>query len=175
MRIIALTGSCWSSYCSTRNSRDRCRARARDWLSPVAREVVTPHAVLVLIPVLTDSVSLVPRESLAWTVRERLPRDGSSVLPVSLRPHPVLRVVPSLADHDSASELVEPAVLVYALEVVSVTDSPIVSVSWDSTKRCSVPSCSLAALASSALPRRMNATAALPRPSRCLTCGGMAR
>ena len=69
----------------------------------------------------------------------------------------------------------EPVVLVYALAVVSVTETPIVSVSWDSTKRCSVPSCSLAALASSALPSRMKATAAFPRPSRCLTCGRMAR
>src|SRR5580704_11967694 len=172
--IIALAGSCWSSCCSTRNSRDRCSARARDSLSPVALDVVIPHAVLVLIPALTDSDSLVPRESLAWVLRDRVPRHGSRP-PASVRPRPVLRAVPSVADHDVASELTEPVVLVYVLPVVSVTDSPIVSVSWDSTKRCSVPSCSLAALASSALPSRMKATAALPRPSRCLTCGGTAR
>ncbi len=82
---------------------------------------------------------------------------------------------PSLADHEAATELTDPVVLVYALVVVSVTETPIVSVSCESTKRCSVPSCSLAALASSAFPSRMKATAAFPRPSRCLTCGGMAR
>ena len=36
--------------------------------------------------------------------------------------------------------------------------------------RCSVPICSLAALASAALPSRMKARAALPRPSRSRTC-----
>jgi hypothetical protein len=108
--------------------------------------------VLLLIPVLTDPLSLVPRDWLAWTLRDPVPRDGSSMLAASVRPWPVLRAVPSLSDHEAASELVEPAVLVYVLAVVSVTDSPIVSVSWDRTKRCSVPSCSLAALASSASP-----------------------
>src|SRR6266849_1812392 len=144
--IIALAGSCWSSCCSTRNSRERCRARASDSLSPAALAVVIPHAVLVLTPSLTDSLSLVLRESLVWTLREKLARDGSSRLPS-------LRDSPSLFDHEVAAEVTDPVVLVYALLVVSVTDTPIVSVSCESTKRCSVPSCSLAALASSALPR----------------------
>ena len=65
--------------------------------------------------------------------------------------------------------------LVYETPVVSVTEVPTVSVSWESTKRCSVPICSLAALASSALPSRMNATAAFPRPIRCRTWGGIDR
>jgi hypothetical protein len=121
---------------------------------PAACEVVIPQAVLVLIPALTVSLSLMPRESLVWTLRDPVARDGST-LPVSVRPCPVLRAVPSLADRDAASELVEPMVAVYELAVVSVTERPIVSVSWDSTKRCSVPSCSLAALASSALPSLM--------------------
>src|ERR1700722_8644744 len=172
--IIALAGSCWSSCCSTRNSRERCRACASDWLSPVALDVVSPHAVLVLTPAVTDSLSLMLCESLAWALREKLARDGSSRLP-SLRLCPVLRDTPSLCDHEAAVELTDPVVLVYALVVVSVTETPIVSVSWESTKRCSVPSCSLAALASSAFPSRMKATAAFPRPSRCLTCGEMLR
>ena len=58
---------------------------------------------------------------------------------------------------------------------MSLTESPTVSVSWETTKRCSVPICSLAALASSALPSRMNATAALPRPSRSRTWAGSER
>jgi len=96
--IMALAGSCWSSCCSTRNSRERCRARASDSLSPAALEVVIPHAVLVLTPSLSDSLSLVLRESLVWTLREKLARDGSSRLP-SLWPCPVLRDSPSLLDH----------------------------------------------------------------------------
>src|SRR5215469_12863813 len=105
--IMALAGSCWSSCCSTRNSRDRCSARARDSLSLVALEVVNPHAVPVLIPALTDSDSLVPREPLVWAFRDGLPRHGSTP-PASLRPRAVLCEVPSVADHDVASELAEP-------------------------------------------------------------------
>src|ERR1700730_7855557 len=119
--IMALAGSSWSSCCSSRNSRERCVARASDSLSPVAFEVVIPHAVLVLMPALTESLSPVLRESLAWTLREHVPRAGSSRAR-SLWPCPVLRDVPSLVDHDAATELTEPAVLVYALLVVSVTE-----------------------------------------------------
>jgi hypothetical protein len=114
-------------------------ARASDSLSPVAVEVVIPHAVLELMPALTESLSPVLRESLSWTLRENVARDGSSRLPASLCPCPVLREDPSLVDHDVALEFTEPVVLVYALAVVSVTESPTVSVSWDSTKRCSRP------------------------------------
>src|SRR5260370_33475014 len=99
--IIALAGSCCSSCCSTRNSRERCMARASDSLSPVALDVVMPHAVLVLMPVLTDSLSPMLRESLLWTLREKLARDGSSRLPPSLRPSPAPRADPSLAHHEA--------------------------------------------------------------------------
>ena len=109
--IIALAGSCWSSCCSTRNSRERCSARARVSLSPVALDVVIPHAVLVLTLVLTDSLSLVLCESPVWTLREKLARDGSSRLP-SLWPCPVLRDRPSLCDHEVAVEFAAPVVLV---------------------------------------------------------------
>src|SRR5580658_2421716 len=126
--IIALAGSCWSWCCSTRNSRERCMARASDSLSPVALEVVIPHAVLVLMPVLTESLSPVLHESPAWTLRENVPRAGSTP-PASLWPCPLLREVPSLVDHDVAVELTEPVVLVYEPVVVSVTDRPTVSVS----------------------------------------------
>src|ERR1700677_718313 len=68
--IIALAGSCWSSCCSTRNSRERCRARASDSLSPVAIVVVRPHAVLQDRPVLNESLSPTLRESLSWVLRE---------------------------------------------------------------------------------------------------------
>src|SRR5207302_6915452 len=100
----------------TRNSRERCMARANDSLSPVALDVVSPHAVLVLMPALTDSLSPVLRESLIWTLRETLARAGSSRLPSPLRPCPVVWDEPSLADHDVETESAEPAVLVYALE-----------------------------------------------------------
>ena len=55
-----------------------------------------------------------------------------------------------------------PTVLVYEPPRLSVTEVPTVSVSWDRTNRCDVPICSLAAFASSALPRRMKAVTALP-------------
>ena len=109
--IIALAGSCWSSCCSTRNSRERCRARASVSLSPVAWEVVIPQAVLVLTLALTDSLSLLLCESPVWTLREKLARDGSRRLP-SLWPCPVLRDRPSLRDHEVAVEFAEPVVLV---------------------------------------------------------------
>ena len=81
----------------------------------------------------------------------------------------------SLSEVDVADEAESPTVLVYDPPSVSVTDVPTVSVSWDSTNRWAMPICSLAAFASSAFPRRMNATAAFPRPTRCLTCGGIDR
>src|ERR1700736_6236736 len=108
--IIALAGSCWSSCCSTRNSRERCRPRASDSLSLVALDVVWPQAVLVLIPVLADSPSVVLRESLACVLREEFVDSGST--PWSVRLRPVPRVVPSLTDQDAASVLTVPVVLV---------------------------------------------------------------
>src|SRR5450631_1835944 len=104
--IIALTGSCWSSCCSTRNSRERCRARASDSLSPVAFVVVSPHAVLELMPVLTESLSPMLRESLSWTLREYVAREGNGPA-ASLWPCPVLREDPSVTDRDVAVELTE--------------------------------------------------------------------
>src|ERR1700722_20200475 len=104
--IIALAGSCCSSCCSTRNSRERCRPTASDSLPPVALDVVWPQAVLVLIPVLADSLSVVLRESLVCVLREELAAKGITPCPVRLRP------VPRLTDQDAASELTEPVVLV---------------------------------------------------------------
>src|SRR5437764_1349417 len=108
--IMALAGSCWSSCCSTRNSRERCMVRASDSLSPAALDVVMPQAVLMLTLVLTDSLSLVLCESPVWTLCETLVRAGSSRLP--LWPYPVLRDRPSLSDHEVAVESADPVVLV---------------------------------------------------------------
>ena len=57
---MAVVGSRCSSDGSTRSSRERCSERASDSLSPVAREVDTPQAVLVLIPEVSETDSLVP-------------------------------------------------------------------------------------------------------------------
>ena len=84
--------------------------------------------------------------------------------PVQFRPRPPLRPELTLLVVDTDTD-----------EALSVTEAPTVSVSWAITKRCSVPSCSLAARASSALPSRMNPTAVLPRPSRARTCAGSDR
>jgi hypothetical protein len=84
--------------------------RASDSLSPAALDVVIPQAVLVLTLVLTDSLSLVLRESPVWTLRETLVCDGSSRLP--LWPCPVVRDRPSLSDHEVAVEFADPVVLV---------------------------------------------------------------
>ena len=62
LTIIAVTGSRCNSDGSTTSSRERCSERASDSLSPAAREVETPHAVLVLIPVVSDVDSVVPHE-----------------------------------------------------------------------------------------------------------------
>src|ERR1700745_228882 len=108
--IIALVGSCWSSCCSTRNSRERCMARASDSLSPIALDVVIPQAVLALTLALTDSLSLVSREAPGGTLCRTLVCDGSSRLP--LWPCPVLRHRPSLSDHEVEVESADPVVLV---------------------------------------------------------------
>jgi hypothetical protein len=110
--IIALAGSCWSWCCSTRNSLDRWSAWANDSLSPVAWDVVIPHAVLVLIPALTDRLSPLPRDSLVCALREVLAGQGAIPLPGLARPDEAPRVEPSLVDHDPATELTDPAVLV---------------------------------------------------------------
>jgi hypothetical protein len=74
-------------------------------------DVVIPHAVLVLMPALTESLSPVLRESPVWTLRENVAREGSRP-PASLWLCPVPREVPSVVDHDVAVELTEPVVLV---------------------------------------------------------------
>src|SRR6266702_2081300 len=63
--ITALGGSCCSSCCSTRNSRDRCAVRAAEELVLTALEVLIPQAVLELMPAVMDRESDVPRERLA--------------------------------------------------------------------------------------------------------------
>jgi|SRR5580658_7478465 hypothetical protein len=105
--IIALTGSCCSSDCSTRNSLDRCRAAATDSLLPAAAEVVRPQAVLRLRPALTDSEAVCARDRPAWTLCESLP---SGPLPFQLADTEEL----SLADRAMLvlAESVRPVVLV---------------------------------------------------------------
>src|SRR3984885_2770602 len=116
--IMAVTGSRCSSDGSTTSSRERCSDRASDSLSPAAREVDTPHAVLVLMPAVSDTDRVVPHDA---------PACGRA------RPVPVER--DSLSDEDAAAETESPTVLVYDPPMVSVTDSPTVSVSWESTNR----------------------------------------
>src|ERR1700685_3570556 len=107
---MAVTGSRWSSVGSTTSSRERCRDRASDSLSPVAREVDTPHAVLVLIPVVSEVDSLVPHEVPSCVERDALPETGRTPPAERDRPVPVDRV--SLSEVDVAAEEESPTVLV---------------------------------------------------------------
>jgi len=133
----------------------------------------------VLIPAVSETDSLVPQVVPDWV--EADPPAPPLAPPGRAKPRSVARDRPVVLDPDSfspaetAAEEESPTVLVYDPPAVSVTDSPMVSVSWEMTKRCSLPIWSLAAFASSAFPRRMNATAALPRPIRCRTGGGIDR
>src|SRR3984957_19849417 len=122
--IMAVTGSRCSSDGSTTSSLERCRDRASDSLSPVAREVDTPHAVLVLIPVVSEVDSLVPQEVPACAERDALPERGRTPPPERDWPVPVDRV--SLSEVDVASEAESPTVLVYDPPRVSVTEVPMV-------------------------------------------------
>ena len=72
MTIIALGGSCCSSCCSTRNSRDRCTVRACESLPVTAWEVLIPQAVLSLTPVVIESDSVSADDSLVSPPRDRL-------------------------------------------------------------------------------------------------------
>src|SRR5581483_5202004 len=113
LRITALTGSCWSSYCSTRNSLDRWAAAASDSLAPSAADVVAPHAVDSLIPALTVSPTDSVRDSPDWLLREEevCPVNGSGpLLPPCPRPDAVEVAVP--AERDAVTEPVPPIVLV---------------------------------------------------------------
>ena len=73
-----MTGSRCSSDGSTTSSRERCSERASDSLSPAAREVDRPHAVLVLIPVVSEADSDVPREVPDCAERDPPPGSGST-------------------------------------------------------------------------------------------------
>jgi hypothetical protein len=109
--IIAVTGSRCSSDGSTTSSRERCSDRASDSLSPVAREVDMPHAVLVLIPVVSEADSDVPQEAPACDERDPPPWSGSTPPPEGLvRPVPVDD--DSLLDVEVAVEAESPTVLV---------------------------------------------------------------
>ena len=90
-------GSRCSSEASTRNSLERCRDCASDWLSPAASVVDTPQAVLVLIPAVSDGDSDVPRDLPVSPERVR-PPNGSKLLSAD-------REWPLPRDHDSLSEL----------------------------------------------------------------------
>ena len=78
---MAVVGSRCSSDGSTRSSRERCSERASDSLSPVAREVDTPQAVLVLIPSVSETDSLVPCDVPVWPDRDRPPPNGVTPAP----------------------------------------------------------------------------------------------
>src|ERR1700680_1421116 len=109
--IIALGGSCCSSCCSTRNSRDRWVVRAREELAPIAFDVFTPHAVLRVIPSVIDSVSLVPHERLLSLLPELVccPNGPDPALLWALPP---LRPWVSLAEADAETESAAATVLV---------------------------------------------------------------
>ncbi|MGH2929255.1 MAG: hypothetical protein ACRDL8_13715, partial [Solirubrobacteraceae bacterium] len=98
LTIMAVTGSRCSSDGSTTSSRERCSERASDSLSPAAREVDTPHAVLVLIPVVSEADSDVPREVPDCAERDPPPPSGSTPAPDGL-------VLPVPVDRDSLSEV----------------------------------------------------------------------
>jgi hypothetical protein len=73
--------------------------------------VDTPHAVLVLIPAVSDADRVVPHDAPACAECEPPPRSGSTPPPAGLaRPVPVER--DSLPDQDAATELESPTVLV---------------------------------------------------------------
>ena len=148
--------------------------RPSDSLSPMARDVVIPHDVPLLIPSVSESDSLVPCDSLASVLPDPV-RGASGAPPGLVWPRPRLRPQFWLRDPATDTDRAVPTVDVYESPAVSATEAPTVSVNWLSTKRCWAPICSLAALASSALPSRITASAALPWPSRCPTCGGIDR
>ncbi len=78
-------------------------------MSPIARDVVTPQDVLALIPSVSESVSLVPRDSLASVLSE--PDLGASGAPPGrARPWPRLRPELSLRDRLSDTDCAVPTV-----------------------------------------------------------------
>src|ERR1700727_421163 len=108
---MAVVGSRCSSDGSTSSSRERWRERASDSLSPVAREVDTPQAVLVLIPSVSETDSLVPCEVPVWPDRDRPPPNGvTPAAPACEQPLP--SDVDELSLVDDAAVLESPTVLV---------------------------------------------------------------
>lgn len=109
---MAVTGSRCSCDGSTTNSRDRWSDLASDSLSPVALDVDTPHAVLVLIPAVSDAEAVVPVEVPRCLETDPLPSPTCSARwPADLdRPPP--RDTDSLRATETASEAEPPAVLV---------------------------------------------------------------
>jgi hypothetical protein len=89
--ITALGGSCCSSCGCTRSSRDRCEVLAVDELLLAARDVLIPHAVLVLRPAVIDRESDVPRDRLESLLRDALKWPNGAKASWRLRPRPVLR------------------------------------------------------------------------------------
>lgn len=109
---MAVGGSRWSSAGSTTTSRDRCRDRASDSLSPVAREVDTPHAVLVLMPAVSEVDSLVPQVVPVWVETEPPAPPGRAKPRSVARDRPPPRELDSLPETDTAAESESPTVLV---------------------------------------------------------------
>jgi hypothetical protein len=128
LMIIAVAGSRCSSDGSTTNSLDRWSDLASDSLSPVAREVERPQAVLVLIPAVSEADAEVLRDVPACAERDAPPASGRTPGAAEwLRPVPVDRE--SLSDAEAAAEAESPTVLVYDPPRLSVTEVPTVSVS----------------------------------------------
>src|ERR1019366_1875054 len=110
--ITALGGSCCSSCCSTRNSRDRCAAAARDVLADSARDVLTPQDVLELMPSVSETESELAREKLWSLLAVPVESANGANAPCRLRPRPVLAPAVSLTDAESDTESAVPTVLV---------------------------------------------------------------
>lgn len=108
---MAVGGSRWSSAASTTTSRDRWRERASDSLSPVARDVEVPHAVLVLMPEVSEVDSLVPHVVPVWVETEP-PAPGCAKPRSVARDRPPPRELDSLSEVETAAERESPTVLV---------------------------------------------------------------
>ena len=109
---MAVTGSRCSSDASITNSRDRCSDLASDSLSPVAREVDTPHAVLVVIPAVSDAESVVPHEVPCCAEADPLPSPSGSTPRLADLDRAVPCDTDSFAAVETATEAESPTVLV---------------------------------------------------------------
>src|SRR5258705_708610 len=108
---MALGGSCCSSCCSTRNSRDRWLVRAADVLAATARAVGTTHALLALGPPVQDSDALIPSDQLSSWCPDAV-RGAKAASPDQLCPWPRPCPADWLAEADTATESAVPTVLV---------------------------------------------------------------